>query len=44
MEEMAKQLEDEVAADLGGERPSRARAEPAGEARQRLKKLMEDDK
>jgi hypothetical protein len=52
MEEMAKQLEDEVAADIGGERPSsRARAEPdgdvkgeIGEARQRLKKLMEDDK
>lgn len=55
IEEMEKQLEDEVAADLGAEKPSRARAkasegEPSvkdkiGEARQRLRKLLgEEDK
>jgi hypothetical protein len=56
IDEMEKQLEDEVAADLGAEKPSRARAkakasdsepsvkEQIGEARQRLKKLLEEDK
>jgi hypothetical protein len=54
IDEMQKQLEDEVAADLGSEKPSRARAkasegepsvkEEIGDARQRLKKLLEEDK
>jgi hypothetical protein len=52
IDEMQKQLEDEVAADLGGERSSKAKAadadpgvkEQIGEAKSRLRKLMEEDK
>jgi hypothetical protein len=50
-EDMMKQLEDEVAEDIGSGRPSQKNTEKdaalkdqIGEARDRLKKLMEDDK
>jgi hypothetical protein len=50
-EEMMVQLQDEVAEDIGGARPSRRQTEKdgglkdqIGDARARLKKLMEDDK
>lgn len=50
-EDMMKQLEDEVAEDIGAARPSKKKTEKEsgvkdqiGEARSRLKKLMEDDK
>jgi len=53
IEDMAKQLEDEVAADLDSEKPSKGRAkaekdaglsEQIGEARKRLKEMMEGEK
>lgn len=50
-EEMMKQLEDEVAEDIGAARPSQKKTDKEsglkdqiGEARARLKKLMEEDK
>ncbi|MCC5828474.1 MAG: hypothetical protein JJU36_03415 [Phycisphaeraceae bacterium] len=52
-EDMMKQLEDEAAEDIGTARPSKAREkaeseggvrEQIGEARSRLKKLMEEEK
>jgi len=52
-EDMMKQLEDEAAEDIGAARPSKAKEkaeseggvkDQIGEARSRLKKLMEEDK
>ncbi len=52
-EDMMKQLEDEAAEDIGAARPSKVKEkaeseggvkEQVGEARSRLKKLMEEDK
>jgi len=50
LEEMERQLEDEVAADIGARKgaretePSDSSAEKIGEGRTRLRKLMEDEK
>jgi len=56
LDDMEKQLQDEVAAEVGSRRRSRAAKEPAkekkeadlddaiGEARERLRKLMDDNK
>ena len=52
-EDMMKQLTDEVAEDIGAARPSKTKEkaeseggvkEQIGEARSRLRKLMEDEK